>query len=451
MSGRLSSTAVTPAAQATIRARRVTQRLAHDVVEFGVRLHFSPNRMRSSLRLLVAAVALVPLAATAQQAPRTLPAPDASFDEPFTNAAALRELRDGRVIVIDPREKLVQLVDFKANRGTKIGREGSGPTEYGMPMRLFTAPGDSSFIYDPLNERYLVIGPDGKPINTVRIEFEPPPSAGAGGAGGGRQIRMGGMWPTAADARGRLYFESSPITMGPDGPTSADSAAVMRYDRATKKLDTLAWVALAKHNAQVSGGSNNMRMMIGQANPMTPRDQWAVFPDGRVALIRGADYRVDYVAANGAKSRGTPIKYTPVRMGDAEKKEEELARSKARANSMVIMMTQGPGGAQRTAGMGLGANGPPMEPLTDWPAVKPAFRPGAGAAFARPNGELWVRRTEAAGAKGTLYDVIDAKGAVTHQVRLSEMVALVGFGAGTVYTTLADSDDLLTLRRHRMP
>ena len=427
----------------------MTKRLAPDGIEFLVRLHFSPNRMHNSLRRIIAAVALMPLAATAQQAPRTIPAPDASYDEPFTNAAALRELRDGRVLVIDPRDKLVQLVDFKANTGTKIGREGSGPTEFGMPLRLLMAPGDTSLLYDLLNDRYLIIGPDGKAINTQRLEIEAPPIGT--GAGGGRQVRVGGTMPTTSDARGRLYFDSPGITMGPDGPRTSDSAAVTRYDRAMKKLDTAAWVALAKNNTQISGGANNMSMRIGQANPMSPRDAWAVFPDGRVAVLRAADYHVEFVLANGSKVTGAPIKYTPVRMGDAEKKEEEVARHRARSNAVMVSMTEGPGGTQRTASMGPGANGPPLEPLTDWPAVKPAFRPGAGAAMARPNGELWVRRTEAAGAKGTLYDVIDAKGAVTHQVRLDDKVALVGFGNGTAYTTLSDEDDLLTLRRHRMP
>ena len=36
----------------------------------------------------------------------------------------------------------------------------------------------------------------------------------------------------------------------------------------------------------------------------------------------------------------------------------------------------------------------PLEPLTDWPDFKPAFRAGIPSVLARPNGELWVRRTE---------------------------------------------------------
>ena len=57
---------------------------------------------------------------------------------------------------------------------------------------------------------------------------------------------------------------------------------------------------------------------------------------------------------------------------------------------------------------------------------------------------------EPAGAKGTLYDVFNARGTLSHQVRVPEGWNVVGMGRGTVYTTKADEDDLLYLQRHRM-
>jgi hypothetical protein len=417
-------------------------------------MHVDRRTPRRTPRQALAALFALPLAAFAAgsagaQQPRALPAPDATFEEPFSmlTIGTVRELRDGRVVVADPRDKILQVVDFRAQRAMKVGREGSGPAEYGMPMRLLTAPGDTTFLFDPLNQRYLPILPDGKPGATFRVEFAPARQQGPGGG----MMRMGLETPRAADARGRLYFESAPITMGPDGPRAADSAAVTRFDRATQKLDTLAWIALPKGNAQVSGSQGNMSVMIGQANPLAPRDEWTVFPDGRVAIVRAEPYRVDWILANGTRQSGAAIRHTPIRMGDAEKREEEVTRNRERQNQMMMTVEMGPGGTQRRAQMGPGPNAPPLEPRTDWPAVKPPFRPGLASVLARPNGELWVRRTEAAGAKGTLYDVIDAKGAVTHQVRVGEGLTVVGFGNGTVYTTKSDEDDLRYLQRHRMP
>ncbi len=401
--------------------------------------------MRPSFRPLIALAAL-PAALTAQAAqPRALPAPNATFEEPFSQVAGLRELSNGKVIVADGRDKIIAFVDFAAGSSTKIGREGSGPGEYGMPARVFLAPNDETFVFDPLNTRYLVIGADGKPKTTFMVETAAP----ASGPGGGPGFRMGGMsMGTVSDARGRIYAEGAPITMGPNGPVTADSAAITRYDRGTKKMDTVAFVRLPKNNSQVSGSQGNMSIRIGGSNPLAVRDIWTAFPDGRVAIVRGSDYHVDWVLPNGQKQSSPAIRYTPIRMTEADKREEEALRNRNRANQMSMTVSNGPNGVQRSAQMGPGPNAPPLEPLTDWPDVKPAFRPNNTSVWARPNGDLWVRRTEAAGAKGTLYDVIGANGQVSYQVRLPEKVTLVGFGNGTIYTTKADEDDLLYLQRH---
>ena len=405
--------------------------------------------MRSSFRVfpVVLALGVVTPPAMAQQA-RTLPAPDATFAEPFSSVGpgTVRELGDGRVIVADARDKVVQLIDFRSGSAVGIGREGSGPGEFGMPARVFGAPRDTTFLFDPLNTRYLVIGPDGKPVTTFRVEEAPV-------AGGGGGMRMGGMmFPRNADGSGRLYAETGGVSIGPDGrPQSTDSGAVVRWDRVTKKTDTLAWVKLPKSNTQVSGSQGNMRITMGGGNPLNPRDEWAVFPDGRVAVVRAHDYHVDWILANGTRQSSAPIRYTPIRMTDADKREEEELRLRNRANQMMVSMTSGPGGTQRAASMGPGANAPPPPPLTDWPDVKPPFRPGMASVWARPNGDLWVRRTEPAGAKGTLYDVISAQGAVMYQVRLAEGITLVGFGNNTIYTTKLDEDDLVYLQRHAVP
>lgn len=387
----------------------------------------------------------------AQQA-RPLPAPDATYAEPFSSVGvgAIRELASGRVIVADPRDKILQAIDFRSGTSVTIGREGSGPAEFGMPMRLFTAPADTTMLFDPLNNRYLVIGPDAKPVTSFRVETPPP--ASAGGGGGGMMMIGGGLTARVADARGRLYAEGAPISMGPNGqPQQADSTVLLRYDRATQRIDTLGYIKLAKQNVQTSGSQGNFSIQIGGSNPLTPRDEWSVFPDGRVAIVRAADYHVDWIAPNGTHSSSAPIRYTPIRITEADKREEEELRLRNRANQMMIAVTNDNGQVRRSAQMGGGANRPPPPPLTDWPDVKPPFRSGLASVLARPNGELWVQRTERAGAKGTLYDVIGVRGTVVSQVRIPEGWRLVGFGNGTVYTTRLDQDDLVYLQRHAVP
>lgn len=387
----------------------------------------------------------------AQQGPRTLPAAEVTFEEPFSQigVGGVRELRDGRVIVADPRDKVVSVIDFRTGSSTSIGREGSGPQEFGMPMRVYAAPGDTTFVFDPLNSRYLMIGPDAKPINTFRAEVDAPAPRPAAGSPQGPQISSpAGLMGRTTDARGRIYAEGTSVTFGPNGPIPADSVPVLRYDRATRRLDTLAYVKVPKSNTQLSGSGGNQRMMIGGANPLLPRDEWTVFPDGRVAIVRANDYHVDWVLPDGSRRSSRAIAYTPVRMNAAEIRYEEGLRNAARANSMSISMSNNNGQVTRSAQMGAPAGAPPLEPLTDWPEVKPAFRSGFASVMARPNGELWVRRTENAQARGTLYDVITPQGTVSHQVRIPDGWTLVGFGNNTIYTTRKDEDDLVYLQRH---
>jgi hypothetical protein len=225
--------------------------------------------------------------------------------------------------------------------------------------------------------------------------------------------------------------------------------AIVRYDRARQRHDTLAAIKIARLVQQISGTENNRQIMMRPPNPLLPRDEWTVFPDGRVAIVRASDYHVDWVMADGSKRSSARIPFSVLRMGAADIKEEEALRARAQSGQVRMMVSNDNGAVSRTTGFGPPAGGAPA-PLNDWPEVKPPFRPGQASAWARPNGELWVRRMEPAGAKGTLFDVINAQGAVTHQVRVPEGLSVVGMGNGTVYTTKLDEDDLVYLQRHRM-
>ena len=76
--------------------------------------------MRRTLTLLAGAT-LISAAPVAAQAPlKTLTKPDVEYAEPFTQINGVRELRDGRVIVADVREKTVQIVDLKAGTAQKV-------------------------------------------------------------------------------------------------------------------------------------------------------------------------------------------------------------------------------------------------------------------------------------------------------------------------------------------
>lgn len=371
------------------------------------------------------AAGLLPLALSAQQ-PLSLGKPDAEFKEPFTQIGTLRELRDGRVLVVDPRDKVVLLVDFRTGTASRVGRNGAGPGEYALPARIIALPADTSAIYDPSNARYLLITPSGAPGEVFRLHESVRTSLG------GR-----GSVPRSTDARGRIFFEGSPFTTGPGGEmASADSTPLMRYDRLTGKLDTLAWVQLAKGYARVAALPNGgVSISVGMV-AFPSRDDWAPMPDGGVAVARVRDYHVDRVSPSSARTSGSPVEVSPIPVTESEK---EAWRAERRALA-------GPQ-ATRNGGVPRGPVGPP--PQAEFPAVMPPFV--YWSTYARPNGELWVLRSHKASDEVPVYDVFNSSGAMVGRVALPAKSRLAGLGNGTVYVVRKDDDDLEYLQRYRLP
>ena len=247
---------------------------------------------------------------------------------------------------------------------------------------------------------------------------------------------------SGSDARGRLYSTGREIEMGPDGPRSADSVPLLRTDRAAGRTDTLAWLARDPQNMSVSGGGGNMNVRIGRA-PFPFNDVFTVFPDGRVAIVRAQGYRVDVVAPDGRLASGARVTYTPVKV-DAGVKQRWRDAQRGQTAIMITQSEGGRGGASRNVTAGPAQ----VQDPDSWPDVLPAH---TGTVFAMPGGATWVQRHEAGRATGTLFDVFDAAGRRTGQVRVPEGVRIVGGGERSVYAVRIDEDDLQYLQRYAVP
>ncbi len=204
------------------------------------------------MKLLPFAFALIPAIAAGQTVPtRTIARPDAEFTEPFTRVSGVRELRDGRIIVADQRDQTLQRIDLGTGTATPVGRRGSGPSEYAMPVDAFAMPGDSTLVFDPNNQRYLVVGPVAKPAGTFAL----------GDAAG---LRAVGRRVKGVDVQGRLYYQGSsvPALNGNDGlPREAlDSVPIVRWDRKSGRHDTLAMIKGPE--MQLGGSSRGERRVV---------------------------------------------------------------------------------------------------------------------------------------------------------------------------------------------
>jgi hypothetical protein len=390
---------------------------------------------------LAASLVVIASPALAQNVPtRTLSKPDAEFSEPFTQIAGVRELKDGRVVVIDPRDKTVQVVDLKAGTATKLGREGSGPGEYGLPIRLMALPNDTTAISDMLNNRLLLINPNATVGGFVDLNVPPP----AGGRGDGpRMMMVGASMPTSADAKGRMYYQGPPFRMTENGPQQADSVPMIRWDRASGKRDTLAWLRVPASATQMSSrggrGNQSVSIRVGGGPPFSGADQMVVAADGRVAVVHHDPYSVEYVSETGQRVRGQPIKYDRQRITEGHK--EEWRERQKTATAMMVTNNNG----QRSATMG--PAGPAQDPETWGGEYMPPFLGGASLSFSN-EGYLWIQRTGPAGQPPT-FDVIDRAGNLAQRVVLPKRARLLGFGNGAVYVARLDEDDLQYIQKYR--
>ena len=127
------------------------------IVHLTFRAEDSTMRTRSGCLWLAAASALCSTTSSGQPVVRSIGAPEFAFDSAFSRVSALRELLDGRVVVMNSKERSVYLLNPKTRAGSSIGRQGTGPGEYTRPNGLVSLRGDSLLVADVGNNRYLIL------------------------------------------------------------------------------------------------------------------------------------------------------------------------------------------------------------------------------------------------------------------------------------------------------
>lgn len=389
------------------------------------------TRIRACL-LLTTGLAIPLHAAVAVQPPtRTLAPATARFEEPFIEITGVRELRDGRVIVLDRRDQQLHLVSFTTGSATPIGRQGDGPGEYRMPLRLWPLPGDSTGVEDMARPQGLfIVLPDGRPGDLLSTSGDPP--------GSSRLIT-----PHEVDQWGRYYLldrrAMRPVSASrPAAPP--DATPIVRVDPRTGVWDTIGHIDTRVNRAHF----RNRQGTPGRLPPFSTADQWAVTEDGRIAIVTVTPYQVTFVHPNGQTVSGPPLPVERIRLSTALR-EEWMANSPRSVPTMSF-------GPNRQPSYGFQPMTRP--PPTDWPEYLPPFvipsvDHRTSVRFA-PDGMLWIHRTTTAGAPPT-YDLIDASGQLAMRLTLPRRSRLVGFGAGSVYLVHLDDDDLQYLRRHPLP
>jgi hypothetical protein len=329
--------------------------------------------------------------------------PDRVSERGFTKLAGIKELRDGRVILVDDLERTVLLLDSELAEATQVGRSGSGPGEYLFPSRLLSLVGDSCAVLDDPNHRLLVLTPEGT-------------------AGGVVNLVPAFPRPEASDGQGRLYRAAR----------VGDVQAVIRWNPSSASLDTVAHFPLPE-DAPPADAAVRLSDLI----PFPMSRAWTVAPDGTIAIVHPDPYQVEVIDPDGTTHNGgiADVDRLEVTEGHKEQWREQMASPRPRT-----VVTRGGGGGNAMV------RGPTFEPST-WPRYLPPFLQNA--AMISDDGRLWIQRTTRAGAPQT-FDIFDSDGERIEQVILPQGRRLLGFGRGTVYAVIKDEFDLEYVERYRV-
>jgi hypothetical protein len=422
---------------------------------------------------------LIALAATASEASlaqslppvRQLGPVTAVAKEPLGAVTTVRHLPDGRVLVNDIVGRRVVMFDSALSLVTVVADTTSATANaYGVqPGGLIAYRADSTLFVDPASLSMLLIDPGGK---VARVMAAPR----ANGVG----FLVGGPFGNPGfDPKGRLVyrappnfaaFRQAPQSGGsgnrlPQFPTPPDSAALVRFDLATRQTDTATFFKTPKFNLSVTQSPDGGMRVTSTTNPLPQGDDWALLPDGTIALVRTKDFHVDWLNPDGTTTASPKIPFQCERLTDEAKvafvDSAKIAIEKQRASGQfgrdggqVVRTTvdaqagaprrDGPAGgntAVTTVGPGGGGPGGQLPPLTmvspsELPDYKPAFAPGS--TRADMDGNLWIRTSQNVDAR-PVYDIVNRKGELIDRVQLPANRVLAGFGAGgVVYLAVRD-------------
>jgi len=287
------------------------------------------------------------------------------------------------------------------------------------------------------------------------------------------------------DASGRLVYRTMlrpKMAPGLDGklaPVSADSAPIIRFDLNDRRADTAGYIKVPAPRVSINSSEGRTRVTM-QMNPLSVTDDWALLPDGNIAVVRGADFRVDLLKPDGTVVKGEKIPFEWQRLNDSSKQAIVDSTRKiveeARTRQLAIMQGNAPAatsstsspapsggmmfqmrveggppaaGAPATRSGGTSIELPPVEfaPLSEMPDYRPAF--SAGAVRADADGNLWIRTSTVFNGV-QVYDVVNSSGQLVDRVQLPAGRTIAGFGkGGFVYLAVRDGTVGVRLERAR--
>ena len=160
-----------------------------------------------------------------------------------------------------------------------------------------------------------------------------------------------------------------------------------------------------------------------------------MLPGNVFAVVRGADYRVDWIGYDGKLSRSKAIPF--------QWKELSLAARSALVDSLSRTTER----LRPSTGGLLSVSFLSADSLPD---RRPPF--AAGDVQVDPDGNMWIKTSNSPSIEGgSIYDVIGATGDLVGRVGLDPNLRIAGFGADRTIYVLRRDEWASRLERRRIP
>ncbi len=409
----------------------------------------------------------------------------------FQALTQLRVLSDGRVLVNDPAERRVILLDTKLASPIAVLDSIPGKDRtYMTGTMILPYYGDSSLVFDRNANAFVVVDPQGKlgkvltgPLGTrattpAAARGAAPPGGGAAGGAAGPPSSI--LLPAAANLVmtfsppfGILYsLRKAPLIQYPMSDVARplagepdvvrkyeDSANVVSLNPTTRQSDTLFRISTGNQVIRTlrpaGGNANTVASMFPFA------DEVAVMHDGTLAVFRSRDYRIEWLTSDGKTASSPRMPYDWQQMTDRLKAhivdsvnagfkadyEDQLAliaRDSATFRARMLAVGRKPDSNDFRV---------PPPPVFDG-AELPDFLPptSRGAVLADADNRVWIRRNVTAGVSASAaiaYDVIDRQGKVVERVSVPVGETIMGFAPGFAYVVRWDAG-IATLTKRKL-
>jgi hypothetical protein len=361
--------------------------------------------------------------------------------------ASVRELPHGRVLVNDTVARRLYLFDSALTSRVVLldSTEDAGNSYGGSPGGMIAYRGDSTLFVDPSIAAMLLLDPSGRVARSVAV---PNPVE--------LLFLAGGPYGTPGfDARGHLVYRGSALDR--TTPRSAetlspyperDSAPIVGLNLVTRRTDTIAPLRIPKTLVTIAAAGNGQVGVTVRKDPLPSVDDWAILPNGALALIRGGDFHIDWVDPNGKRSSTGRVPFPWRTLSRAEKVAYmDSVRSAADSAAAALKARL----AQQLEGTGIEVP-QPIEPQfgspTEMPDRFPAFEPNS--THADPDGNLLIRTTQRVRGEPVYY-LVNRKGTVIDRLQLPAGSSLAGFGRNnSVYLAVTDPAGGVRLERARV-